>query len=584
MPWLLLAVALTAAEPMTFYPGVGPELAVLEADSTVGGMPVRRTGYLLARADDPEALRAHPDVAELEVLRGSGHVVRIRPRPGRDEFALSRALRERADVAWSHPDLILPMVPHALPDDPYVDGQWHLANTGQSGWTEGVDIDALDAWDVTTGDGALVAVIDSGVETDHADLDVIPGWDYVAGDEDPNPDLGSDEGRHGTSVAGIAAAIGDNGTGVAGVAYGGSVYAVRLLGFNTSTADVHDAFVEAVDAGAWVLNNSWGFGDDCPEIEPYAVFIEAMEYAESVGRAGYGTAIVASAGNGNCDIGNDGFQAQPQVISVAAADGDDHREGYSSFGVHVDVTAPTNLLTTDLSGSTYGYGAYNGDHDYTGSFGGTSGAAPVVSGTLALMFAANPRLTAADARDVLCETAVRVDLGDGEYDDDGWSPYYGCGRIDAGAAVHAVADLGGPETPTILAPEGDPWVEHVLLRWTESSDPDGDLVTYDVTWWLAHDQDSATTVTTTATHLDLTGEVNAGTTVGFYVEAVDPWGPSEPSEIVTFLVQKWMPPEEEEPEEEEGEGCQAGGGAAAAVLVCFVTLSRRRWRDRLARS
>jgi len=332
-----------------------------------------------------------------------------------------------------------------------------------------------------------------------------------------------------------------------------------------------------------VLSNSWGFGDDCPDIEPYSAFKEAMAYAETVGRAGYGTAIVASAGNGNCDLSNDGFQAQPQVISVAAANGNDHRESYSSYGDHVDITAPTGLLTTNLTGSEYGYGPYNGDYDYTGHFSGTSGAAPVVSGTVALMFAANPRLTAAEARAVLCETAVRMDLPNGEYDADGWSRYYGCGRVDAGAAVNAVANLGGPTTPEILAPVGDPWVEHVVLQWTPSTDPDGDYLTYDVTWWTAQDQSTAVVESTTAPHLDLTGLVDVGTTVSFQVEAVDPWGPSAPGEIVTFLVRKYVPPADEPPPDDDGDGCNAGSSeGAAAVLLGLLTLSARRWRARIA--
>ncbi len=369
---------------------------------------------------------------------------------------------------------------------------------------------------------------------------------------------------------------------MAGVAYDADIYAIRLIGGDTDMSDIYKCFVESVDAGAWVLSNSWGFGDDCPEIPEYSVFEDAMVYAEEQGRGGLGSAIVLSAGNGNCDISNDGFQAQPQAISVAAVDGNDDREWYSSFGDHVDVAAPSGgVLTTDLTGDP-GYGSFNGDDNYDGGFSGTSASAPIVSGVLALMFGANDRLTAADAREVLCETSTRMDIENGEYDDTGWSMYYGCGRADAGAAVMAVANEGPPTAPTGLTPTDQAWAERVLLQWEPTDDPDGDWVTYSVSCWIdSEDQEVTIEETTTSTMLDITDEVAVGDTVSFQIQAVDPWGPGEASETVSFTVVEWEPPTQTEPPDDD-DGCAIGGADrhTPTLLLVAALLAVAGWRRR----
>jgi subtilisin family serine protease len=583
--WLMLMSVAAPAGHAWFYPGSGDEVAVIDERSAIAGVPVRRTGYLVARVEDPAVLRSLADVAEVESLGGDGHVVRVLPRAGVDEIALSRTLRQRADVAWSHPDLALRLVPQDLPDDPFVGDQWHLENTGQNGWTPGVDINAALAWTRSTGAGGIIAVFDSGVDSDHPDLDVIPGWDYVDSDDDPNPDVSTSEAPHGTCVAGLAAARGNNGLGVAGVAYDSKVYAVRLLGASSTLSSLYSAFAEAVDAGAWVLNNSWGFGtSDCPDVPEYSIFRDAMDYAEMHGRGGLGTAVVFAAGNGNCDISNDGLLAQPEVIAVAATNGNDDREGYSSFGAYVDVAAPSGgTLTTDIVGDD-GYGSWKGDPDYYGYFSGTSAAAPVASGVLALMFAANARLTAAQARRVLCETAVKVDVENGEYDDKGWSKYYGCGRVDAGAAVMAVADQA-PAAPVIVAPGSQAWVERVVLGWKPAADADGDWLAYEVTWWVDGQQANAVVESTAKTHLDITGEVASGDVVHFTVQAMDAWGKGELSEARSFEIVE-HPADEITPSQETG-GCTCSDGfrgkPTAPILLlggCAILLRRRRRRFR----
>ncbi len=577
---LMIMVSFAAAEEAWFFPGSGPQRAIIAPDGTLDGIPVRRTGAIVARCDHPAALAALPWVAAVEPL-GNGELLRIVTVAGTDELARSRWLRARGDVAWAHPDLAFSPVLHELPDDPYVAQQWHLENTGQGGWTAGVDIDAPTAWALATGVGGLIAVVDSGVDTEHPDLIVTAGWDYIGDDADSNPDPETDgSAAHGTCAAGVAAAAGDNGVGVAGVAYDAEIYGIRLIGGDTTYSDLYDTFVEATDAGAWVLSNSWGFGSDCPTFGIPATVQDALDYAEEHGRGGLGAAVVASAGNGDCDVSGDGFQAWHNVISVAASNGHDEREYYSSFGDVVDITAPSGgLLTTDISGGE-GYGDYNGDADYIGWFSGTSAAAPVISGVLALMFEANPRLTAAQAREVLCDTAVRIDPGSYGYDETGWNPYYGCGRVDAAAAVFAVASEP-PEAPELLGPALEAYADRVVLRWAPAHDADDDWLDYEVGWWIGHNSHDKTLEVTASTSLDITDRVEVGTTYGWQVTPRDSWGDGEPSAVGSFEVLA-IP----EPPEDPAGGCssiparRSSLGLLALLGLLGVRRARRAARPR----
>lgn len=592
----LLAVTTPAGNDW-FYPGPGDQVALLSRDGDqllLGDLPVWRTGRLLAHVRDAsvvDALRAVPGVGEVVVRPGSGHVVRIAPSPGVDELALSRALHGRDGIAWVHPDFAMELTPFGLPNDPFFGDQWHLRNMGVRGFAPGIDINAELAWTRSTGAGGLVAIIDTGVDGTHPDLKVKLGHDYVSGDDDASPDFNGDKdgAPHGTACAGTAAAVGDNGIGVSGVARAASVYGIRLIGGRTSLDDFYAAFIEAVDNGAWVLSNSWGYGDKCNAVPNLGLYDDAMAYAESEGRGGLGAAVVFAAGNGNCDISTNELLAHPEVITVAATSGDDLKEGYSSFGAHVDVAAPSGtILTTDVSGKP-GYGDWKGDNNYTGFFSGTSAATPVVSGVLLLMFAANERLTAAQARAVLCETAAKVDLANGKYDDKGWSPFYGCGRIDAGAAVMAVANTL-PSAPVIVAPTAQAWKERVLLQWKPAVDADGDWLSYRVTWKVVGtDQERTVDVPRGQTFLDITADVKINQGVTFTVEAIDRWGAGAPSAPATFAVVDHPVL----PMVMDDQGCACGlsarrpgtGGAAGAALLLgallpLVALVRRGGRRR----
>jgi subtilisin family serine protease len=566
----MLALLPLALAEDSFFPGRGPE-SVRYGDLLAAGSVLGRTGHVLVRAE-PGALDSAPGIRRVTTKRGG--LLRVEPADG-DDLALARALRARPGVAWTMPDLILPLVPAAAPDDPLLGDQWHLENTGQGGRPLDVDIDATVAWEYATGAGQRIAILDSGTQLDHPDLRVIPGYDYV--DRDDVPDPGDDTSNaHGTGTAGIAAAIGNNGYGVAGVAWDAEVYAIRLIGGATSTEDLYDAFYEAVDAGATVLSNSWGFNSDCSGVPDYAVFDDIFAYAEDVGRDGLGAAVVFAAGNAGCDIDADSMLRHRTIVVVSAIEAWDERAWYSNYGEVVDIGAPTALLTADVSPG--GYGSYGGDDAIADGFSGTSGATPVVAGVMALMFEANPRLTARQARSVLCDTAVRMDLQGGEWDADGWSPYYGCGRIDAGAAVAAVAN-SAPAAPVPRLVSETAELPRVLLAWEPALDADGDVQSYTVRWSLPGDDEPRESVVTETT-IDLSEDLEEGDVVTWTVSATDPWGEGPESAPLTFTVvaAPVEAPPADEPRPESPSTCAASptGGALTVALAALLIRRRRR--------
>jgi len=535
----------------------------------------RLTGRLLARARDPDSLRAHPDVARLEVLVGRGDVVSIEPRPGVSSVDLANALHGEAGIAWAHPDVRLPLVPHEIPDDPLLSAQWHLVNDGQRGFVRGVDVNAEEAWAITAGAGVRVAVLDSGTDVDHPDLIVLEGRDYVDDDDRSDPDDGN---NHGTAAAGLIAAIGNNGIGMAGVAWEAEIYGIRILARDgelggATVQEIYEAFVEAVDNGADVLNNSWGIGGGyaCDAVSIVGALEDAFDYAEAEGRGGLGAVNVFSAGNDGCDTTGYGIVAHPAVIGVAAVDGFDRLTPYSNFGPGIDVAAPSdNIATLDLVGDDGGDTNLDGDPDYTGSFGGTSAAAPMVSGVAALMVAANPRITAAEVRRTLCETAVRVDPQGADYDEVGRSLAYGCGRVDAGAAVRAVANLGPPDAPTI-AERATTFTDDVVLTWPAAADPDDDVLRYRLRWALASSPEDETVELVEGTRFDLTGAAGgAPTRIRWRVRALDPWGPGDWSITQELTVEPAPEPT----------GCASVPGTELIGVSGLAGLLARRRRER----
>lgn len=260
------------------------------------------------------------------------------------------------------------------------------------------------AWDRTKGSTSqVVAVVDSGVDTAHPDLRgrTVAGYNALTPGTAPKDDNG-----HGTMVAGIAAANTDNGEGVAGAAWTARVMPVKVLDAEGSgyDSDVAEGVVWAADHGARIINLSLGGPHDG------AVLHDAVRYA-----TGKGAVVVAAAGNDG-DGRAQYPAAYPEVVAVGATDATGRLTDFSSYGDWVDVAAPgAGIVSTGPGG-----GYYVGD--------GTSFAAPIVSGTVALVRTVHPSLTPAQVASRLRSTAR--DAGPRGID-----PYYGYGVLDAYAAA-----------------------------------------------------------------------------------------------------------------------------------------------------
>jgi subtilisin family serine protease len=372
---------------------------------------------------------------------------------GADPLRVSNALAQSGAVEFSVPDFQLHRVAYSGggTNDPLFTDQWHLESTGQLGAQVDADIDAAGAWATTRGDSEVViAVIDSGCDLGHPDLaaNYAGGIDVLENDDDPSAEnylFGFSVDKHGTSVAGVAAGIGNNGEGISGVAQACGHMAIRFLSdgnpfIQPTLQDEAESWNFARQNGASVVNCSWGPSVAAPLAAPTQA---AIDDSNENGRGGLGMVTLFAAGNSNSDNSGNGYASYEGVIGVAASNDQDTRASYSSFGASVDICAPSNgglngITTTDRVG-VIGYST----NDYTNTFGGTSSASPCAAGVFLLVFSANPNLTREEAIAIVEDTAVKIDQAGGSYDSNGHSNFYGYGKVNAQAAVEAAASGGG---------------------------------------------------------------------------------------------------------------------------------------------
>lgn len=356
-------------------------------------------------------------------------------------------------------DMIRPYDMRHIPDDPLFANQWHLKNDGGAATAVGVDGRVSEAWDATMGDAqVVVALNDDGVDLDHQDFagKLAPALNFP---DDWKAQMQAGQfGGHGTSCAGVATANADDAYGSAGVCPKCTLLP-HLLGpsaggqFQISDVDIAEGFTQQVDAGAWVISNSWGPSTGNPVYEeatfqlpanPPAVIKTAYDYAETTGRGGKGTVILFAAGNSNDVLDYNGTYTTN--LAVAAVGDVGLKAYYSSFGPKMGIAAPSNGAIRGITTT-----AANGQH--TDSFGGTSSACPFAAGVVGLIFSANPALTAAEARTILKASARRIDPVWGEWTAEG-SPFYGAGLVDSYVAVQ-MATGACADPATCPAPSDD---------------------------------------------------------------------------------------------------------------------------------
>jgi len=317
------------------------------------------------------------------------------------------------------------------PNDPSFGTQWNLNNVGQSGGKVDADVDAVEAWDSFGGAPSVaVAVLDSGSMVTHVDLaanvwhnpgeiagnaidddgngfvDDTVGWNFDSNNSNPAGSF-----YHGTSVAGVIGAVGNNGIGIAGLAGGGPwgaggacrVMPLNIGSFAPNAAVLDDAIIYAANNGARVLTMSL-------TVPSATAITDAIAYAVNI----KGCFVDCAAGNNGVGVT---YPANlSTVMAVASTNRQDNKSSFSNAGPEVEVAAPgEQILMLDLNN---GYTTQDG----------TSFAAPHVAALAGLLFAANPNLTNADVRQIMKDTADDVSTP-------GFDNGTGFGRINAATAL-----------------------------------------------------------------------------------------------------------------------------------------------------
>ena len=326
----------------------------------------------------------------------------------------------------------------AHPVDPLFSSQWHLGGSlgknvnARAAWTEGIG-----------GKGVVIAVVDDGLQFRHPDLSLHYrpdlSWDFNENDDDPSPTL---DDHHGTSVGGVCCASQNDvcGSGVAPLA---DIAGIRLIGGPVTDLDEATALSlhrEEVD----IYSCSWGPSDSGNVMQrPGHLLERILEEGTTKGRKGKGNIFVWAGGNGRMNgdrCSADGFVNSPYTIAVGAIARSGRQSWYSESCPALFVSVPSSgesfgITTTDLQG----YPGYSST-DCTSTFGGTSSAAPLASGLIALMLEKHPEFTWRDVQHVIAKSAWKTDGRDSSWatNQRGYhhSERYGFGLLKAGEMLH----------------------------------------------------------------------------------------------------------------------------------------------------
>lgn len=412
-------------------------------------------------------------------------IYRVTPQATENPLKISNHLKWNPEVLIAEPNIVVPSQQYYRPRDPLYSQQWYLNHNGGSQLSSGSHISAEQAWDITRGvRSVIVAITDDSVDITHPDFQgmgkIVAPLDLKGQDMLPLPEAASD--NHGTACAGVAVAE-ENGQGIVGVAPGCALMPIRTSGY-LDDESIEKMFNWAMVKGAAVISCSWGAS---AVYFPLSLRQRAIiSKVASQGRNGKGCIVIFAAGNANRPINGvineqgwpnnilsgrvtwlAGFAVHPDVIAVSACTSLNQKSAYSNWGTGISVCAPSNnappgmwLPQTGYIGtppairsSLQGLGVFTTDRvgasgydqgNFTPYFGGTSSATPVVAGVAALVLSVNPNLTAQEVRQILEQTTDKIvdsqadpqlGLRMGTYDRNGYSQWFGYGKVNAFKAV-----------------------------------------------------------------------------------------------------------------------------------------------------
>ncbi|RMI02049.1 MAG: hypothetical protein D6681_10630 [Calditrichaeota bacterium] len=434
-----------------------------------------------------------------------------------------------------------------VPNDSRFGQQWALKNSNDA------DIDATDAWDITTGsDAVVVGIIDTGIDYNHPDLapniwrnpgesgggrenngvdddgngyvDDFRGWDFRNNDNDP-----SDQNRHGTHVAGIVGAVGNNGRDISGVNWRVKLAALKFLGADGSgnVGDAVEAILYAVRMNIKILNNSWGGSGASQALQ------DAIETARQAG-----ILFVAAAGNDSKDTDSSpnypSAYPNENIVAVASSDDRDRMSSFSNWGkTSVDLAAPgSNILSTVPGGLT--------------ELSGTSMATPHVVGVAALVMARFPNLDWLSLK-------YRI-LGGVDVKNSFRNRMITDGRLNAANALSTrplITTIPHPNTNNTTSP-------YTITAFIVD---DGSITSATLTYTLSGAATGTDSVSMTAQGIEFSGSIPAqpqGTTVQYTVRARDNQGNVTQGRTLEFDVSGGAP----------------GGGCCGAAALTIRTGNR----------
>ena len=406
-----------------------------------GVIPAPSAGFVLTnrvvvRTDNEQALGA--------IVGNSGTFAPFAPAPGfwivttdtvADAVDFAAILDADPRIAEAYVDIDRPKSLRA-PTDPGYPLQWHLNNTS----LPIADVNAEPAWALGyVGTGVIIGILEGGWQYNHPDL--AANYNAAA------TQSGGSSTSHGTSTAGVAGAVANNGQGGVGVAYGAQISG-QIYGSESQTAAAFEYRNDLND----IKSNSWGPWDDGTTTYLSSVERTAIENSIATGRGGLGEIFAWAAGNGDLTdrVEYDPYASSRYTLAIGAIGDLDTRAWYNEQGSSM-------LVVTQSNGNNRGIYTTTSGSGYTSSFGGTSSASPLGAGVVALMLQANPNLNWRDVQHVLINSTRKCDPTDPDWTTNAAghdvSYDYGYGAIDAFEAV-TLAETWTGIGPEVVADSG----------------------------------------------------------------------------------------------------------------------------------